>query len=103
MLEADSFAWTDLCLTLPRELRERDTIAGRTTEVSAALKTAAAHARSKGGRTAAAQLQQAIAARTDRREFVRIRPDENPTAESSRAATTTTRARSGRPPARSEK
>ena len=52
MLEASSFAWTDLCLTLPKELTDRDTIAGPTTEVSAALETAAARARSKGGRVA---------------------------------------------------
>jgi len=78
MLEADSFAWMDLCLTLPKELRDRDAIAGRTTEMSAALETAAAHARSNGGRTLAAQLQRRIAARTDRKEFVRIGLDNEP-------------------------
>ena len=75
MLEASSFAWTDLCLTLPKELTDRDTIAGPTTEVSAALETAAARARSKGGRALAAGLQRKMTARTDRKEFVRIGPD----------------------------
>ena len=79
MLEADSFAWTDLCLTLPKELTDRDAIAGRTTEVSAALETAAAHAKSNGRRALAARLQRRIAARTDRKEFVRIGPDNHQT------------------------
>ena len=78
MLEANSFAWTDLCLTLPRELTDRDAIAGATTEVSAALETAAARARSNGGRALAARLQRRIAARTDRKEFVRIGPGQRP-------------------------
>ena len=78
MLEANSFAWTDLCLTLPKELTDRDAIAGPTTEVSGALQTAATRARSKGGRTLAARLQRKMAARTDRKQFVRIRPDGPP-------------------------
>ena len=75
MLEAHSFAWTDLCLTLPKELTERDAIAGPTTEVSAALATAATRARSKGGRALAAGLQRKMTARTDGKKFVRIGPD----------------------------
>ena len=74
MLEADRFAWTDVCLTLPKELTDRDAIAGPTTEVSAALRTAAADARSKGGQALAVQLQREIAARPDRDKFVRIGP-----------------------------
>ena len=77
MLEANSFAWTDVCLTLPKELTDRDAIAGPTTEVSAALETAATRARSKGGRALAAMLRREMAARTDRKEFVRISPDDN--------------------------
>lgn len=75
MLEANSFAWTDVWLTLPKELTNRDAIAGPTTEVSAALERAAARAKSKSGRALAARLQHKMAARTDRRKFVRIRPE----------------------------
>ncbi len=74
MIEADSFAWTDVCLTLPKKLTDRDAIAGPTTEVSAALETASTRARSKRGRALAAQLQREIAARRDRKKFVRIGP-----------------------------
>ena len=80
MLEANGFAWTDACLALPAELRDRDAIAGPTTEVSAALETATTCARSKGGRALAAQLQGSIATRTDRKEFVRIAPEDDRTA-----------------------
>ena len=80
MLEANSFAWTDVCLTLPKELTDRDAIAGPTTEVNAGLETAATRARSKGGRALAARLQREMAARTDRKEFVRINPDDRETA-----------------------
>ena len=82
MLEANSFAWTDLCLTLPSELTDRDTIAGRTTDVSAALETAATNARSDGTRALAAELQRSMAGRSDRNEFVRIRPESDGRAES---------------------
>ena len=78
-LEASSLAWTDVCLALPTKLTERDTITGRSTEVSAALQTAATQAKSLDGRNLAADLQRRMATRADRNEFVRIRPDDDPT------------------------
>ncbi|MCY4056398.1 MAG: hypothetical protein OXG44_00205, partial [Gammaproteobacteria bacterium] len=80
MLEANGFAWADVCLTVPGKLRDRDAIAGPSAEVGAALATAAARAASKGGRALAARLQGMMETRTDRKAFIRIGPENAGTA-----------------------